>query len=79
MATVTIDWDLPTTAEIIAEICPGVEEAYQWAVYQCLYTLAADVDARLKRGHLRDCQGRVITRFDEWLRAAEAGEWSNGN
>ncbi len=48
------------------------------AIYLALYALAAAVDERLRRGHLRDCRGRLIQRFDQWLLAAEKGEWDYG-
>jgi hypothetical protein len=54
-----------------------LEQLEASAAYLGLYVLAAAVDARLARGHLRDCRGRVITHFDEWLRAVKKGEWEN--
>jgi hypothetical protein len=42
-----------------------------------LYALADRVDEYLHNGgHLRDCRGRVITHFDQWLAAVERGEWT---
>lgn len=50
--------------------------AWYEALYEEVYYLAAEVDARLRAGyHLRDRRGGVIRTFDEWLRAAERGEW----
>lgn len=44
--------------------------------YWQLYELSAAIDARLRhKYHLRDSQGRALTKFDQWLLAAERGEW----
>lgn len=70
MMTITLDIVLTPAKE---------EELQRRITYFVLYALAAAIDARLKRGHLRDCRGRAIVHFDEWLRAAEAGEWTVEN
>ncbi len=50
----------------------AAREIYYWQICD----LAAAVDARLRRGeHLRTRSGAVIAKFDQWLLAAERGEW----
>jgi len=45
--------------------------------YLQLLDLVAAVDARLRRGcHLRAASGALITTLDQWLLAAERGEWT---
>lgn len=78
---VVIDWELPTFEEQMIAIAPAVAEAAEWQarceLYQEIYQLSARIEAALetKRQHIRDREGRLITHFDEWLLAAEAGRW----
>lgn len=69
-----------TTITLDVTLTPAKEKELQRRIfYFMIYALAATIDARLRRGeHLHDCRGRVIVYFDEWLRAAEKGEWVNG-
>lgn len=85
MTILTANWDLPTFEEQIHEIAPDVAAASEWQarhqMYQWIYELAASIDDflgddfRRTSNHLRDSEGRLITHFDEWLLAAEAGRW----
>ena len=53
-----------------------VQQVQREIHYWQLYDLAAAVDARLsRREHLRTTSGALITTFDQWLLAAERGEW----
>ncbi len=77
---VVIDWDLPTFEERLLKDNPAVAEAAEaearHEMYQWLYVRIVDIDTRLRRGiHTRDCYGRLIEHFDQWLLAAERGEW----
>ena len=77
---VVIDWDLPTLEEQIIANNPAVAAAAEVQaraeMYQWLYVCIVQIDARLRRGeHLRDSRDRALFSFDQWLLAAERGEW----
>lgn len=47
--------------------------------YDLAYLLISHLDDRLHQNyHLRDCDGQVIFRLDEWLVAVAAGRWPVG-
>ena len=77
---VVVDWELLTIEEQLLRDNPALAAALESEaraeMHQWLYGGIAAIDAHLRRGvHLRDCAGRLITHFDQWLLAAERGEW----
>jgi len=75
-----IDWDLTTLEEDLLRDNPALAAALEAEaraeMHQWLYIRISAIDAQLRRGvHLRDCAGRLITHLDQWLLAAERGEW----
>jgi hypothetical protein len=70
----------PNGADIIAPVEVAYEAVEREYLHQRLAEASALIEYGLDQGllRLRDCEGNLLLKLDQWLAAVEAGKWPGG-